>query len=332
MKALSKYINIIAILLVITLIVGTLSSYINLGFLSVFFSVFLPLLFIINIFFIAYGIRKKKYFYLTGVFFFIICFNFFFQFSVKKTIQSSTEAISLLSYNVREFNTDNDINEEGIANKILNFIESSNPDILVLQESQITQSYSIKNYPHKFIGFRKGKRKTLLAMYSKYPIINRGYIDFPNTLNNAMYADIKIRQDTIRVFNMHLQSFGVELNSAKENNNRYLSFFSKINGSISKQIQQAKLVKAEINQCSKKVIVCGDFNSTQFSLPYRVLKKGLTDSFVSKGYGLGATFSLAHYPLRLDFFLLDKRLKIVNHNNFNLNLSDHEPILLNFTL
>ncbi|WP_339893547.1 endonuclease/exonuclease/phosphatase family protein [uncultured Algibacter sp.] len=332
MKNLYKYINISAILLVITLIVGVLSSYINLGVFSVFFSVFLPLLFIINIFFIVYGIRKKKYFYFTGIFLFIICFEFFFQFSIKKAVQPSPEAISLLSYNVREFNADNDINEEGIANKILNFVESVNPDILVLQESEIKASQKIKNYPHKFIGYRKGKSKTLLAMYSKYPIIKRGYIDFPNTLNNAMYADIKILQDTIRVFNMHLQSFGVELNSAKENNNRFSSFFSKINGSISKQIQQAKLVKAEINQSSKKVIVCGDFNSTQFSLPYRVLKKGLADSFISKGSGLGATFSLSYYPLRLDFFLLDKRLKIVNHNNFNLNLSDHEPILLNFTL
>ena len=88
------------------------------------------------------------------------------------------------------------------------------------------------------------------------------------------------------------------------------------------------MVKNEANTCNKKVIICGDFNSTQFSLPYKILKKGLIDSFISKGNGLGTTYSLYHYPLRLDYFLVDKNIDIVSHKKFDLNLSDHEPILI----
>jgi vancomycin resistance protein VanJ len=329
MTPLFKSINISAKLAVIILILGIFTSYYNIGFFTVFFSVSLPILFIINLLFGVYGIFIKKYFYLTGAFLFIIYFNFFFQFSAKDSLKQ-IETVSILSYNVREFNADNDINEKGITSKIVKFIDSVNPDILVLQESGYKKSLNIKNYTYNFLGYRKGVKKTLLAIYSKYPIINTGYVDFPNTINNGLYADLEIHQDTIRLYNIHLQSFGIELNSAKEGNNKFTSFFKKVNNSISKQIKQAELVKKHANDCTKKVIICGDFNAAQYSLPYRILKKGLNDSFINKGDGLGTTYSLFGYPLRLDFFLLDKQMDIIAHENFDLNLSDHEPILIKF--
>ncbi len=129
-----------------------------------------------------------------------------------------------------------------------------------------------------------------------------------------------------------MQSFGIELNSAKQNNNKFNNFLKKINNSLTKQIKQAKLVKNSTINCDYKVIICGDFNSTPYSLPYRILKDNLIDSFKSKGSGLGTTYSLFNYPLRLDYFLVDPSIQIDNHQNFNLNLSDHEPILMNFQI
>ena len=126
----------------------------------------------------------------------------------------------------------------------------------------------------------KDKKKSLLALYSKYPILNTGYIDFPNTVNNAMYADIKIQKDTVRIYNLHLQSFSIKLNTTKEDNHKFTEYFKKINSSLSKQIEQAKMVKQEATNYGKNLIICGDFNSTQFSLPYRILHKGLNDSFM----------------------------------------------------
>jgi endonuclease/exonuclease/phosphatase family metal-dependent hydrolase len=329
MKKLKKYFKIIKISLVGILLLGIVNSYINLGFLSVFFSVFLPFFFLLNILILIEGIRKKKYFYAIGVILVLICFSFSFRFFKKKRLHTAN-SISILSYNVREFNADNDINKKDISNKILDFINSKNADILCLQESSKHDSKNINNYPYQFLGFKKNK--TLLAIYSKYPIINTGFIDFPNTINNAIFADIKIQNDTIRLYNLHLQSFGIELNSAKENNNRYAAFIKKINIGVTKQIQQAKLVKSNSINCNKKIMISGDFNSTPFSLPYRTLKEGLKDSYICEGNGLGTTFSLFNYPLRLDYFLVDPKIKINNHENFKLNLSDHEPILMQFNL
>jgi endonuclease/exonuclease/phosphatase family metal-dependent hydrolase len=329
MNKLKKYFKIIKISLVGLLILGVLSSYINFGFLSIFFSVFLPFLFLLNILILIEGIRNKKYFYAIGIVFVLICFNFSFRITKKKTKQVE-DSISMLSYNVREFNADNDINKKDISNKILEFINSKNADILCLQESSKHDSEKINNYPYKFSGSKKNK--TLLAIYSKYPIIKTGFIDFPNTINNAIFADIKIQKDTIRLYNLHLQSFGIELNSAKEKNNQYAAFIKKINKGLTKQIEQAKLVKTNSINCNKKIIISGDFNSTPFSLPYRILEERLNDTYICEGYGLGNTFNLFNYPLRLDYFLIDSSIKIYSHENFYLNLSDHEPIFIKFKL
>ena len=296
-----------------------------------FYKCFFTLLFLLNIFFLIIGVMSKKYYFGIGVLLFLFCFKFFFRLPKNKSFQSF-DTISLLSYNVTAFNSDNDVNDSDISSKILNVINTTNTDILVLQESFYRESRKIKGYPYKFLGYRKENKKSLLAIYSKYPILNTGYIDFPNTLNAAIYADIKIHKDTVRIYNIHLQSFGIKLDSVKEYNPEFTGFFDKINNSLFKQIEQAKMVKKEATNCNNKVIICGDFNSTQFSLPYRILKIGLNDSFISKGNGLGTTYALFHYPLRLDFFLLDPRLEIINHENFDLNLSDHEPIMMKFKI
>ena len=149
-------------------------------------------------------------------------------------------------------------------------------------------------------------------------------------MNNAIYADIKYKNDTIRLFNLHMQSFRIQLNSAKTNKSS--NFLSKMNFGISKQIEQANLVKRKSIDSNKKTIICGDLNSTPYSLPYRILRKGLHDSFVRKGDGLGTTYKLFNYPLRLDYFLVDPRIQIYNHQNFDLNLSDHEPVCMVFKI
>lgn len=309
--------------IILILIIGILASYYNFGFLSVFFSVSLPVLFLLNVVCVLIGLFTKKYIYSLGVLLFVVFFDFFFQINSKNkpNSYSNENTLNILSYNVRDFNKDYDIDDTDIAAKIVDFINTTNSDVLLLQESSYKESRGIENYPYQFLGYREGIEKSLLAIYSKHPIINTGYVDFPNTMNNCIYADIKFKNDTIRIFNLHLQSFQIQMASLKNN------ILKKVNGGFSKQIQQAHLVKAEVDTSSAKVVIGGDFNTTQFALPYRVLKQDLNDSFIAKGNGLGTTYSLLFYPLRLDHFLIDKRIEIVGHENFNLNLSDHEPIL-----
>lgn len=130
---------------------------------------------------------------------------------------------------------------------------------------------------------------------------------------------------------MHLQSFVITPHIISNKYNDY-NFWNTLNNTITKQAEQAKLIKNHANKSNKKVIICGDFNSTPYSQPYRIFKKGLNDSYISNGNGFGATYTRLNYPLRLDYFLNDEQIKVLSHDNFDLNLSDYEPIFFNFKI
>ena len=74
-------------------------------------------------------------------------------------------------------------------------------------------------------------------------------------------------------------------------------------------------------------IKCGDFNNTAYSWAYHKLKDDLRDTYLTSGKGFGETYSFNKYPLRIDFILSDKKFKINSHQNFDIRLSDHEPIM-----
>ena len=60
------------------------------------------------------------------------------------------------------------------------------------------QKKVFKQYPYRYINNKQSnsENKVLQAIYSKYPIINKGFINFPNSGNNAIFSDILIHKDT----------------------------------------------------------------------------------------------------------------------------------------
>ncbi|EPR69722.1 hypothetical protein ADIWIN_3997 [Winogradskyella psychrotolerans RS-3] len=331
MKLVFNKIDKFSITVIFALGIGVVSSFVDFGIISVLFSVITPIIFIITSVLALYGLFKKKYYYLIGPLLYLLFYNFFLQFNNITHIEY-TDSISILSYNVRAFKqpTTNHPNTDE-SSSIIKFIDSIDADILTLQESSYKEGQKINGYPYSFLGYRPNKDKSLLTIHSKYPIINQGFIDFPDTKNSTIYADIKINKDTITVYNSHLQSY---IFKPSDITNKQLDYryFKKLNNTIAKQIEQAKLIKRHANNNNKKIIICGDFNATPFSQTYRILKKELNDSFLNKGDGLGSTYSLLNYPLRLDYFLSNEHIEVINHENFNLNLSDHEPIHIKFKI
>lgn len=331
MKSKLGKIDKLSVFILAVVVVGILSSFIDFGIISVFFSVVMPLIFIINCVAAFYGVIKKRYISVIGVVLFFLFLPFFFQFSKISNVETQ-DVISILTYNTREFEQSiSGSAEKNTSPEIIRFVDSLNSDILVFQESAFKNSIKFGKYPFNFIGYRDTIVKSLLAIYSKYPIVNKGYIDFPDTRNNAIYADIKIKQDTIRIYNSHLQSFVINKRIVAEKYNDY-NYLKSLNKTNTKQIEQAQLIKKHADAFNKKVIICGDFNATPYSQTYRILKKGMKDSYLSKGIGLGATFSIINYPLRLDYILNNEKINVLIHQNFKINLSDHEPVFIKFKI
>ena len=68
-------------------------------------------------------------------------------------------------------------------------------------------------------------------------------------------------------------------------------------------------------------------NNTAYSWAYKHVKGDFKDTFLEAGKGFGKTYEFKKFPLRIDYILVDKRLKILNHNNLTQRFSDHFPVM-----
>ena len=241
------------------------------------------------------------------------------------------EDISILTFNSHGSRGLHWSRNPKFSNKIVNFIRLQDSDIVAFQEFKKSDSKKYSQYPYKFVNYaRLNEKRVTQAILSKYPIVNQGSLKFPETLNNTIFADIVIHNDTIRVYNVHLQSFNFRLGSIKREEPKRL--LGRLNESFKKQREQALLIKRHTTANSYKTIICGDFNNTQFSSVYNTIKGSMGDSFQERGSGMGSTYDFKFLPFRIDFILMDESMEIMSHKNFKVRLSDHEPIMASFRL
>ena len=285
-----------------------------------FVSISVPVLILINLLFLGYWMfRRKKQFLLS---FFTLIFGFFFldsffylNFSKEPILDQD---LSIMSYNTT-----------AIRDGIVTFVKDNDPDILCFQEFSKSGDNKFKYYPFKYVT-PISNDKSMQAIFSKYPIIANGSLNFPNTANNAIYADIVINTDTIRVYNIHLQSLKIRPGSFKREAPQRL--FKRLGDSFIKQGQQAELVVAHSKESPYRQIICADMNNSQYSNVFHEIKGDMLDTFKEKGKGYGSTYIFKFLPIRIDFILADKSIEIRAHRNFDKKLSDHYAVMASFRL
>ena len=291
-------------------------------------SLFSPVIIIINILFLFFWIAKLKKQFLLSLIVLIIgmdSLRSFVNFSDNSKFMGDSK-ISIISYNVRLFNIYKWIKDDKITLKIRDFLQEKSPDIICLQEYQ---NFEIKldDYPYVYEKLRGNNLRYGQAIFSKHPIVNKGSVNFNSLSNNAIFADIKIQNDTVRIYNIHLQSFSFEKsNEMIEINQNNVKVIDDISNTFIKQQQQVEMLVNSITKSPYKVIISGDLNNTAFSYVYKQLSNDFNDAFKQKGNGFGITFNYNYVPLRIDFILTQKLFKINKFQTFKLNLSDHEPI------
>lgn len=305
-------------------------------------SLVVQFLVLLNLIFVLYWVlRKRRQFLLSGVLL-VLWYLFlgpFYRFSneQKETTDDGTSTtLSIMTFNARSFNELKQLDVENIDSLICNFVTKQNPDILCFQETHyaMKSNNALNQYKYKFVDFIYGKHtgKVIQSVYSKFPFIKIDSIDFPGSSNNAIYADVLFRKDTVRVYNIHLQSFRIVpgLNTIKNEESSRL--FSKSRRVMLKQYEQANLIRENMAMTSYKKILVGDFNNTQYSNIYRIIKGDMKDSYVEKGSGFGMTYDFLGFPLRIDYILTDPAFEVVSHTNFDEKLSDHYPVMATLRL
>jgi endonuclease/exonuclease/phosphatase family metal-dependent hydrolase len=303
-------------------------------FLSV-LTLFLPFFLVVNVLFFMYWLLQfKKYIFVSGLVL-LLGITFINKFYNLKptTLPKSEKEFTVMSYNVRLFNKFNWNKKANIPTKIAEFVSEKNPDILCIQEYSNLEKTQFSNYKYKHV-FKEGKNIIVgNSIFSKYKIIDKGVINFPNSTNNAVYTDIIKDKDTLRIYSMHLQSIKIstdieeeEIQKMNESKTKYI--FRKISSAFTKQQEQALLLKQHYTDCKYKKIICGDMNNSAFSFVYRTIKGSMQDAFESNGEGFGKTYNFKYYPARIDYIFADKNIQINSFETLNdFYNSDHFPLI-----
>lgn len=305
----------------------------NFALLSV-LSLAVPLLIILNILFVVFWLLKVKKQLLLSLFVLLIGYKYvssLYKFSSSKHIENDKN-LTLMNYNVRLFNVYNWIDDSDITAQIMSFIKTEDPDIISFQEFHLNDKIDMTLYEHKYENLAGDRMTHGQAIWSKFPIINSGSVEFKDTANNAIFADIVKDEDTIRVYNVHLQSSGINANVEELKKEESEKLLKRVAKTFRMQQDQAELFIKHKESSPHKVIICGDFNNTAYSYVYKLIKGDLSDTFEEAGNGFGRTFDFKYFPVRIDFILADKAFNINHFNSFEPKLSDHFPILTKLSL
>lgn len=296
------------------------------------FSLGVPLLIVFNVIFLLFWLFRLRVQAVLSLIVLLIGFNHVtsvYEISSGEEEMQGDNVLKVLTYNVRQFNQYGWAEDQDIPEKISAFIQEQDADVVAMQEYYTGELNIARSFPHKYINLKEKNAEFGLAIFSKYPIIESGSLNFPTrSNNNAIYADIFKGGDTIRVINVHLQSFGLkpDLNNMEKQHTKQV--FLGMGQTFVRQERQMNMVRDLIRNTNHKSLILGDLNNTAYSYIYREIRdEGFNDAYKEAGNGFGRTFEINLLPLRIDFILPEIGLEVLNFETFDqVPYSDHHPL------
>ena len=266
--------------------------------------------------------------------------------------------IRLASWNVARFIEMKRNNNKGsqIRLKMMDLIAAQNADVFCMQEffhsndsawyPNLPYIQHHFNYPYYYYSHDNDGDNHYIGsiIFSRYPIIDSGMVRYPRpTLPEAlMHADIKVNDDTIRIFTTHLQSLQFKksdydkIDQIKDVGGEMVSnsksIFSKLKTGIVYRKLQSDIVRKVLDDSPYPTLFCGDLNDVPNSYTYFTVRGGLQDAFLTKSFGVGRTFSALAPTLRIDYLFADDNFKIQQFTRIVKNYSDHYMIMADLQL
>ena len=234
----------------------------------------------------------------------------------------------IMTYNVRD----------GKAEGLTEYIKNHNPDILCLQDMTIgSDNWNALSDIYKTTYAAKvgaGGSQIL----SKFRIIRSGRVDSLER-KSSVWADLKVKDDTIRVVNLHLQSTSISAEDTQfiekheyihdnDRKGKLSSIISRLVENNRKRAVQAEIVADFLKKSPYKTIVCGDFNDVPISYTYNRIARKLNDAFSMAASGLAYTYDTKYPLLRIDNILVSPAITISSYEVDNeARFSDHYPVI-----
>ena len=242
------------------------------------------------------------------------------------TSYSERRYTKVLSYNVLE----------GKDDGLIQYINKHNPDILCLQEMSGRANLAVLCEKYK-----STKAENDVAgnqIFSRYKILRSGTVDGV-ARNGCVWADLKIKDDTVRVVSLHLQSTSIRQEDTqflekheylrdKEREEKLRSIVERLVDNNRKRALQADAIAAFLEKSPYKTIVCGDFNDVPLSYTYNRIARGFNDTFSKMADGFVYTYDTKYRLLRIDNILVSPSIETISYEVDNdVKLSDHYPVV-----
>jgi endonuclease/exonuclease/phosphatase family metal-dependent hydrolase len=311
------------------------------------------LLLALILFLIFWLFIKRKYIFISIISMLIGWKSISLLFAVHQQIRfdykKPADRLRIVTWNVARFIELKRNTNEGSQKrlKMMELLKQQNADVLCLQEIHTSIAPAYYNnieyiqkelgYPYFYFTYEIDTKDHWYSsiIFSRLPMIDTGrnYYPKPGITEVLLHADLKFNNDTIRVFNTHLQSVLFEksdydkiakLEKGDEgfvSNSR--SIFSKIKRGASVRGRQADKVKEVLQQSTYPVLFTGDLNDVPTSYTYSTIRGNMQDAFLQKGLGIGRTFASLSPTLRIDYIFADKNFSILQYKKYVKDLSDH---------
>lgn len=262
-------------------------------------------------------------------------------------------------YSIYDFNTYGLRYPDTVSDQIINqkkfhdILNSDSHTIICFQEYPMKGSKHGKFYqqldqglslPYKSLSSYYWNQKYteyILVTASQYLILDEKVFTY-DSLNFAMYSDIRLPEATVRIYNVHFQSVKLTTERKLLMINRHVNLrairiqltdaIRKLKIAFIHRENQALILQESIKSSPYPVIIAGDFNDTPASFVYKTLKRGLKDASSSSGNGFGRTFKFSRFPLQIDYLLHSSSISSSGYRFINNNLSDHYAISCKFKI
>ena len=259
-----------------------------------------------------------------------------FQFNLGDNSSDARNGVKIATYNVAMFGRET---TGFIAQDILAEMRRQKVEVLCLQEYNERSGAQVnsENYKDYFPYMAKGRDD--MVIFSRHPITKSKTIDFEYTNNSAMWADLDINGRIVRIFNVHLETTGLnrtlrkaaklQMQGFQVENNRLLSaIYGNYTMGMVVRSGQAEMLAQEIRKTKGAHIVCGDFNDVPYSYVYNTMLGNLVDGFKECGHGWMYTFRGGKKMVRIDYIFHDESLKGLDYYKYDLTYSDHFPVFM----
>jgi len=234
----------------------------------------------------------------------------------------------IVSYNVAN----------GNKRELVDYISEMRPDIICLQEFLREDDSKWDALGSDYKSTVSGDNNYSCEIFTRCPILHQGQIDsIPRY--NAVWADLKIGEDTLRVINLHLQSTAIRPEDTRfiqhheyifddERENKLKSIILRLAENTCKRAVQADTIRSFMNRSPYDMIVCGDFNDVPLSYSYHRIAEDMKDAFCEAGSGYAYTFDGYFRMLQIDHILVSPDIEVISYEADNsAEYSDHYPVI-----